>query len=83
MSETPRRVDLRLTIPVVAPYLDLARDLALKFAEYAGVPQQAVPGVAAAVASAISALPRGKRSLELLLSADSDGQVTVTVTPTD
>jgi hypothetical protein len=82
MAES-RRVDLRLTIPVAAPYLDLARDLALKFAEYAGASQQAVPGVAEAVASAITALPRDRRSLELLLSADGDGEVTVTVTSTD
>jgi len=76
-------VDLRLTIPVAAPYPELARDLALKFAEYAGASQQAVPGVAAAIASAVTALPPGRRSIELLLSADGDGEVTVTVTSTD
>ena len=83
MDESPRRVDLRLTIPVAAPYPDIARDVAVKFAEYAGASQQTVPGVAATIATAIAAVPRGRVSIALLLSADGDGEVTVTVTSTD
>jgi hypothetical protein len=36
MPESPRRVDLRLTIPTAASYHPLAADLAAKFAEYSG-----------------------------------------------
>jgi hypothetical protein len=36
MPDSPRRVDLRLTIPPDAPFQTLAVDLAGRFAEYAG-----------------------------------------------
>ena len=36
MAESPRRVDLRLTIPAAAPYLAVAVELAGRFAEYSG-----------------------------------------------
>lgn len=38
MPESPRRVDLRLTIPTSASYHPLAGELAVKFAEYSGAP---------------------------------------------
>jgi hypothetical protein len=36
MPESPRRVDLRLTIPTSASYHPLAAELAAKFATYSG-----------------------------------------------
>jgi flavin-binding protein dodecin len=42
MVESPRRVDLRLTIPAKSPYRELAVDLAAKFAEYVGASQASV-----------------------------------------
>ena len=50
MAPSPRRVDLRLTIPAVAPYHGLAAELAGKFAEYAGAEANA----------AARARPRGR-----------------------
>jgi hypothetical protein len=82
MAESTRRVDLRLTIPVAAPYPDIARDLALKFAEYAGLSPTSTAHMTGAIAGAIAAAPRGRTSIAFLLSAD-DGDVTVTVTPPD
>ena len=49
MAESPRAVDLRLTIPADAPYCDLASELATKFAEYAGCGK----GAAAALGEAV------------------------------
>jgi hypothetical protein len=82
MAESPRRVDLRLTIPVAAPYPEIARDLAQKFAEYAGASQATAASVTTAVAAGIGAAPGGRTSVQVVLSAD-DGDVTVTVTSTD
>jgi hypothetical protein len=82
MAESPRRVDLRLTIPVAAPYPDLARDLALKFAEYAGASPAETARVAGAIAAAAGKAPGGRVSLVVLLSA-GDGDLTVTITSTD
>jgi hypothetical protein len=36
MSEAPRRGDLRLSIPADAAFIAVARDVAARFAEYAG-----------------------------------------------
>ena len=82
MPESPRRVDLRLTIPVAAPYPDIARDLAMKLAEYAGASQAVAADVSGAIATAVAAAIGGQDSIELLLSA-GDGDVTVTITSTD
>jgi len=49
MHESPRRVDLRLTIPAAAPYSALAGEVAAKFAEYAGARADAAGRVAKAV----------------------------------
>jgi hypothetical protein len=80
MVELPRRVDLRLTIPVTAPYREIAAELAVRFAEYAGATKSAAADVSKAVIEAASAPPGGRTAIDLLLSA-SDGDVTVTVTP--
>jgi hypothetical protein len=81
MVEPPRRVDLRLTIPVAAPYPEVARDLAQKFVEYAGAPAASASQVAGAIDAAVAAAD-DKDSLQLRLSA-AEGDVTVSVTPAD
>ena len=52
MAESPRRVDLRLTIPADAPYRAVAVELAGRFAEYLG----AAAGVAKDFAHALEAV---------------------------
>ena len=52
MPPSPRPVDLRLTIPAVAPYHAVAGELAGKFAEYSGADAAA----AATLAKAVEAL---------------------------
>jgi hypothetical protein len=78
MAESPRRVDLRLTIPAAAPYRELAVELAVKFAEYAGASKAAAADVSKTVAAAVGAAPHGHPAVDLRFSAD-DGDVTVTV----
>jgi hypothetical protein len=78
MVESPRRVDLRLTIPAAAPFRELAVELAVKFAEYAGASKTAAADVSKTVAAAVGAVPDGRPAVDLRLSA-SDGEVTVTV----
>jgi hypothetical protein len=81
MSEPPRRVDLRLTIPVAAPYPDLARDLAQKFVEYAGATAAAAADVSGAITAAVAAAD-GRTSILLVLTA-GDGDVTISVSTPD
>jgi len=52
MPPSPRPVDLRLSIPAVAPYHAVAGELAGKFAEYSGADAAA----AATLAKAVEAL---------------------------
>ena len=54
MAESPRRVDLRLTIPAAAPYLAVAVELAGRFAEYSGAAADAARTLAHAVEAAIA-----------------------------
>lgn len=85
MAESPRRLDLRLTISAAAPYRDIAVELATKFAEYAGASKAAAVAVAhdvsKTVAAALAATGSPHASVELVLSADDAGGVTVTATP--
>ncbi len=54
MAQSPRRVDLRLTIPAAAPFDAVAAELAGKFAAYAGAEADAAHGLAEAVAASIT-----------------------------
>ena len=54
MAESPRRADLRLTIPAKAPFRELAVELADKFAEYAGISPQRAPDLHSAVEAAVA-----------------------------
>jgi hypothetical protein len=77
MAES-RRVDLRLTIPAAAPWREIAVDLAVKFAEYAGT-----SGTAADVSRVVMAAigPADARPAIALLLSAVDGTLTVTVDP--
>lgn len=69
MSESPRRVDLRLTIPSYAPYRAVAVELAGRFAEYlgasAGVGKDFAHAVDAAMQSVSDARPDQPIDLEM------------------
>jgi len=78
MAESPRRVDLRLTIPVTAPFRELAVELAVKFAEYAGMSAARAGDVHAAVEAALTQV-RGP-SIEIVL-ASQNGELVLTTSP--
>ena len=80
MGESPQRLDLRLTISGSGPYRDVAVELAVKFAEYAGASRAAVQGVSAAVAAALASSSPASAPIDVRLTA-VDGDVTVTTAP--
>jgi hypothetical protein len=53
MAESPRRVDLRLTISTGSPFRALAAELAGKFAEYAGATHAAAAKLTQTIAASI------------------------------
>lgn len=80
MAESLRRVDLRLTIPASAPYREIAVELAVKFAEFAGASSTATADVSRTISAAAGAAKGDRPAIDVLLSA-ADGNVTVTVEP--
>jgi hypothetical protein len=68
MATSPRRVDLRLTIPAGAPFHEVAGELAEKFAEYGGADAEAARGLARAVQASI-AKARPGASIDLVMAA--------------
>jgi hypothetical protein len=79
MAESPRRVDLRLTIPASAPWRQIAVELAIRFAEYAGVPAMAVAAVSQAVTAAVESHDTHSAVALVLSAADGDVSVAVDV----
>jgi hypothetical protein len=75
MVESPRRVDLRLTIPAKSPYRELAVELAVKFAEYVGASQGPVH---AAVEHALAQTTGEHVDIEM---ASDDRELVVTTSP--
>jgi hypothetical protein len=71
MAQSPRRVDLRLTIPAGAPYHPVAGELAGKFAEYAGAGADAAHTLARAVEASLAhfAHAASAASIDLEMSA--------------
>jgi len=82
MAESPRRLDLRLTVSGSGPYREIAAELARRFAEYAGASAEAVQAVSTRVAAAVASSDGAQASIDLRLSA-VDGEVTVTTAPAD
>ena len=66
MAESPRRVDLRLTIPAAAPFRSVALELAEKFAEHAGGdPKSVADGLAASIAAVTRSAPAADILIEM------------------
>jgi hypothetical protein len=59
MSESPRRLELRLSIPADPAYRDVATDLAVKFAEYLGCGGERRDAVASAAGRAVAEVAAG------------------------
>ena len=80
MAQSPRRVDLRLTIPAAAPFDALAAELAGKFAAYAGAQADASQGLAEAVAAFITPLAEASPHASVHLEMSARGrELVVTV----
>jgi hypothetical protein len=80
MDESPRRVDLRLTISAGSPYRELAGELAGKLAEYAGVPSQDKASFVESMLRSMDAASGGSRDVQLDLTV-ADGAVVFTAVP--
>lgn len=72
MAESPRRVDLRLTIPAAAPFLVVASELTEKFAAYAGAAASDARSLAKAVEAAIApvAAAESDKPIDMTMSAE-------------
>jgi hypothetical protein len=81
MAESPRAVDVRLTIPGDAPYPDLAGDLAAKFAQYSGATADAAGRLSAGVRALAAKIGSG-RDVTLTLEA-GEREVRVTAAAGD
>jgi hypothetical protein len=79
MAESPRRVDLRLTISTGSPYLAVAAELAGKFAEYAGAHADAAKGLAHDIGTTINKMAEAApaANIDIELSAQ-DHEIVVT-----
>ena len=68
MAESPRAVDVRLTLPTAPQYQKLAGDLAAKFAEYSGADADAAGRMSAHVLALATKVGNG-RDVTLTLEA--------------
>jgi hypothetical protein len=64
MAESPRAVDLRLTVPADAPYREMAAELATKFAEYAGADKHAAAAFGESVGRVAQGVANGRDPIE-------------------
>ena len=71
MAQSPRRVDLWLTIPAAAPYHAVAGELAGKFAEYSGAETGAAEQLAKAVESLTGTLGAGAPDGSIALTMEA------------
>jgi hypothetical protein len=79
MAESPRRVDLRLTIPAAAPFRAVAVELAEKFAEYVGAAD--AKALAQQIEAAIGQMERtqsGGAEIHIEMAAEGDELVVTT-----
>jgi hypothetical protein len=74
MVESPRRVDLRLTIPTAAPFAGVAGEVASRFAAYSGASEADADALRRAVDAATSQARTGSaESITFDLSVDERG----------
>jgi hypothetical protein len=78
MVESPRRLDLRLTIPAVTPFRELAAELVAKFAEYAGAKAAAAKTLARDLETTIGGMA-ADTAVDVEVSAQ-DQELVVTTT---
>jgi CHASE2 domain-containing sensor protein len=77
MAESPRRLELRLTISGAAPYRDIAVELAMKFAQFAGASQRSVSDLSKAVSTALVQTTAGS-SIDIELTAEGTELIVTT-----
>jgi hypothetical protein len=73
MVESPRRVDLRLTIPAASPYQQVAVEIAEKFAEYAGAPAAAARALAERIGATLAPVVQAHPDLPIDLEMSAQG----------
>jgi hypothetical protein len=80
MAESPRRLDLRLTITGAAPFREVAVELTEKFAAYAGADPAAAKSLAQAIDAAIApgAEAPPDKPIEMQMSAEGSELVVTT-----
>jgi hypothetical protein len=81
MAESPRGVDLRLTIPASAPFHSVAGELAGKFAEFAGTGADAAHRFARSVEAILAPIGASSTtgSVDLEIAAE-DHELVLTAT---
>ncbi len=79
MAESPRRLDLRLTIPAASPFRELAAELVVKFAEYAGATTAAAKTLVREIETTIDRVPSDAATVDFEVSAQ-DQELVVTTT---
>ena len=81
MAQSPRPVDLRLTIPAGAPYHVVAGELAGKFAEYSGLDAEAAGRFATQIEELTATLGAGAPDESIALEMQArERELTVTAT---
>ena len=80
MPESPRRVDLRLTISARSPYRELAGELAGKLAEYAGVTPQHKADIVESMLRSMDEASGGSGDVQVDVTLD-DGAVEFSAVP--
>lgn len=79
MAESPRRLDLRLTIPAAAAFNAVAAELVAKFAEYVGADAGAAHGLAQRVERSLGTMAGPTASIDMNMAAN-DRELVVTAT---
>ena len=74
MAESPRRVDLRLSIPAAAPYRAVAAELLERFAAYVGADAGAAKSLAQATVAAIAPAADAQPDAAIDLEMSADGR---------
>ena len=73
MRESPRRVDLRLTIPAAASFHPLAAEIAEKYAEFAGAERAAAQQFAASLQSSVASVAQSNGNEEIAIEFFTEG----------
>jgi hypothetical protein len=80
MAESPRRVDLRLTITGAAPFREVAAELAEKFAAYVGADPDPAKSLAQDIEAAIAPIADAHPDAPIDLKMSAEGRELVVTT---